>query len=70
MKEGKCAFKIITAKPTGNWDLVRPGHRWEDNITIFIEKIGFSMRDSIDSALDRDCECGIEHPGSVSLAVR
>ena len=32
VEEGKCAFKILTGKPTGKRPLGRPRRRWEDNI--------------------------------------
>ena len=32
MEEGRCAFKILTGKPTGKRHLGRPRRRWEDNI--------------------------------------
>ena len=57
-------MKILTDKrPLG-----MPRRRWEDNITIDLEKIGANTRNWVDSAQDRDspCECGIEPPGSIS----
>ena len=32
MEEGKCAFKMLTGKPTGKRPLGRLRRRWEDNI--------------------------------------
>ena len=37
MEEGRCAFKILTAKPTGKRSLGRPRRRWEDNIRMNIK---------------------------------
>ena len=40
MEEGRCAFKILTGKPTGKRTLGRPRRRWEDNIRMDLEEIG------------------------------
>ena len=42
MEEGRSAFKILTGKPTGKRPLGRPRRRWEDNIRMDLEEIGFS----------------------------
>jgi len=34
MEKGRCAFKILTDKPTGKKTLGRPRCRWEENIRI------------------------------------
>ena len=39
-KEGRSAFKILTAKPTGKRPLWRPTRRWKDNIRMDLEEIG------------------------------
>ena len=54
MEEGRSAFKILTGKPTGNRHLGRPRRRWEDNIRINLEEIGFNAWNWVDSAQDRD----------------
>ena len=54
MEEGRCAFKILTAKPKGKRPLGKPGHRWKDNIGINIEKIGINTRNWVDTVQDRD----------------
>ena len=35
----------------------------------WIEEIGIIVGNLVDSAQDRDCECGIELPGSISYGV-
>ena len=54
MEEGRSAFKILIHKPTGNRSLVRPRHRWEDNIRTDLKEIGINTRNWVDSAQDRD----------------
>jgi len=39
MEEGRNAFKILTAKPSGKRSLGRPRRRWEDNIRMDLEEI-------------------------------
>jgi len=39
MEEGRCAFKILTGKPTGKRPLWRPRHRWKNNIRMDLEEI-------------------------------
>ena len=69
MEEGRITFKILTGKSTGKRLLGRPRRRWEDNIRMDLEGIGINACNCIDSAKDRDCECGIEPPGSMSHGV-
>ena len=38
MEEGRSAFKILTAKPTGNRPLGRHRRRWEDNIRMRLKE--------------------------------
>ena len=53
-KKVRSAFKILTGTPAGKRLLRRPRHRWEDNIRIYLKEIGFSMRNWVDSAQDKD----------------
>ena len=41
-------------KPEGKRPLVRPRHRWEDNIKMDLKEIGCGGMDWIDLAQDRD----------------
>ena len=47
-------FKILIGKPTGKRQLGRHRRRWEDNIRMDLEEIGFGMRNWVDSAQNRD----------------
>ena len=54
MEEGRCAFKILTGKPTGKKPLGRPRCRWEDNIRMDLKEIGMNTRNWVDSTQERD----------------
>ena len=54
MEESRCAFKILTGKPTGKRSLGRPRRRWEDPIRMDLEVIGINARNWVDSAQDRN----------------
>ena len=49
MEEGRSAFIIISGKPTGKRPLGRPRRRWEDNIRMNFEEIGFNAGNWIGS---------------------
>jgi hypothetical protein len=46
-------YSVLVGKPEGKRPLGRPRHRWEDNIKMYIQKVGWGM-DWIDLAQDRD----------------
>ena len=54
MEEGRSAFKILTGIPTGKRPLGRPRRRWEENMRMDFEEIGFNAGDCVDSAQDRN----------------
>ena len=54
MEEGRIGFKILTGKPTGKTPLMRPRHRWEDNIRMVLEEIDINAGNWVDSAQDRN----------------
>ena len=39
MEESRCAFKILTGKPTGNRSFRMPGLRWEGNNRVDLKEI-------------------------------
>ena len=58
MKEDRRAFKVLTGKLTGKRTLIRPRHRWNDNIRIDLKELvcfgsGYGL-------LENPCECRIE----------
>jgi hypothetical protein len=40
MGEFRNAYNILVGKPEGKRPLGRPRHRWEENIRIYLRKIG------------------------------
>jgi hypothetical protein len=53
MGEGRGAYRILVGRPEGRRPLGRPRRRWEDNIKIELQKVGWGV-DWIDMAQDRD----------------
>jgi len=54
MGENRGVYRVLVGKPEGKRPLVRPGHRWEDNIKMDLQEVGCEGRDWIDMAQDRD----------------
>jgi hypothetical protein len=54
MGEGKGAFRILVGRPEGRRPLGRPRHRWEDNIKMDLQEVGWGGLDWIDITQDRD----------------
>jgi hypothetical protein len=48
------AYRILVGKPEGKRPLVRPRHRWEDNIRMDLGEIGCGGMEWTDLAQDRD----------------
>ena len=46
--------KVLVGKPEGKRPLVRPKRRWEDNIKMDLQEVGFGDMDWINLAQDRD----------------
>jgi hypothetical protein len=47
------AYRILVGRPEGRRPLGRPRRRWEDNIKIDLQEVGWDM-DWIELAQDRD----------------
>jgi hypothetical protein len=45
MGEMRNAYKILIRKPEWKRPLGRPGHRWEDNITLDLREIWWEVMD-------------------------
>jgi len=41
MGEGRGVYKVLVGKPGGKSPLRRPRHRWEDNIKMDLQKVGW-----------------------------
>jgi hypothetical protein len=53
MEEKRGAYKILVGRPEGRRPLGRPRRRWEDNIKMDLQEVGWGM-DWIELAQDRD----------------
>jgi hypothetical protein len=53
MGEVRGAYRILVGRPEGSRPLGRPRRRWEDNIKMDLQEVGWGM-DWIDMAQDRD----------------
>jgi hypothetical protein len=54
MGEGRGAYRILVERPEGRRPLGRPRHRWEDNIKMDLQEVGWGGMDWIDMAQDTD----------------
>jgi len=54
MGEKRGVYRVLVGKPEGKRPLQRPRRRWEDNIKIDLQEVGWEGRDCIDLAQDRD----------------
>jgi hypothetical protein len=54
MGEGRGAYRVLVGRPEGRRLLGRPRRRWEDNIKMDLQEVGWRVMDWIDMAQDRD----------------
>jgi hypothetical protein len=54
MGEGRGAYGILVERPEGRRPLGRPRRRWDDNIKMDLQDVGWGVMDWIDMAQDRD----------------
>jgi hypothetical protein len=47
-------YRVLVGKPEGKRPLGRPRHRWEDNIRMDLQEVGWGCEDCIGLAQDRD----------------
>ena len=52
--EGRGLYRDLVVKPVGKRPLGRPRRRWEDNIKMDLQEVGWRDIDWIDLAQDRD----------------
>jgi len=52
--ENRGLYIIFVEKPEGKRPLERPRRRWEDNIKMYLQKVGYEGMDRIHLAQDRD----------------
>jgi hypothetical protein len=53
MEENRGPYRILVGRPEGRRPLGKPRRRWEDNIKMDLQEVGWGM-DSIELAQDRD----------------
>jgi len=53
-REERGLYRILVGKPEGKIELGRPRRRWEDNIKLDLQEIGFVGMDWIELAQGRD----------------
>jgi hypothetical protein len=54
IREGRIAYRILVGRPEERRPLGRPRRRWEDNIKVDLQEVGWDGVDWIDMAPDRD----------------
>jgi hypothetical protein len=54
MGEGRYVYRVLVGKPEGNSPLGRPRRRWEDNVRMILQEVGWACEDWIGLAQDRD----------------
>jgi hypothetical protein len=54
MREKRGVYSVLEGKPEGRRPLERPRCRWEDNIKMYLQKVGWGSLDWIDLVQDRD----------------
>jgi hypothetical protein len=54
MGEGRGAYSVLVGRPEGRRTLGRHRRRWEDNIKMDLQEVGWGGMDWIDMAKDRD----------------
>jgi hypothetical protein len=64
------AYKVLVGRPEVKRPIGRPTCRWEDNIKMDLQEVGWGGMDWMDLAQERcsvvgTCECGNEHSGSI-----
>jgi len=53
MGERRSICRVLVGKPEGKGPLVRPRHRWEDNIKMYLQEVGCDGMDWIELAQER-----------------
>ena len=54
LEEGRGVHKVLVGKPEGKRPLGRPRPRWEDNIKMDLQEVGWGGGDWMQLAQDRD----------------
>ena len=59
----RCVYRVAVGKPVGKGPLGRPRNRWEDNIKIDLQGVGWGGMCRIDLAEERDRWQALVHAG-------
>ena len=54
MEEGRGVHRVLVGKPEGKRPLGRPRRRWEDNIKMDLQEVGWGCGEWMELAQDRD----------------
>jgi hypothetical protein len=54
MGKGRGAYRVLVGRPEGRRPFGRPRRRWEDNIKMDLQELGWGGMDWIDMTQDRD----------------
>jgi hypothetical protein len=54
MRERSGVYRVLVGKPEGKRPLVRPSHKWEDNIKMDLKEVVWAGMDWSDLTRDRD----------------
>jgi hypothetical protein len=54
MGDRRGAYRVLVGRPAGRRPLLRPRHRWQDDIKIYLHEVGWGGVDWIALAQDRD----------------
>jgi hypothetical protein len=54
MGDTRGAYRVLMGRPEGKKPLGKPSHRWEDNIKVDLQEVGWGGMDWIELAEDRD----------------
>jgi hypothetical protein len=54
MGDKRGVYRVLVVKPEGKRPLGRSGRRWEDNIMVGFQEVGFGVMGFIELAQDRD----------------
>ena len=52
--ERRGMYRVLVGKPERKRPLLRPRHRWEDNIKMYLQEVGCGGMDWIELAQERD----------------
>ena len=71
MVEGRGVHRVLVGKPEGKRPLGRPRRRWEDDIKMDLQEVGWGFMDWVELDQDRDrcwaLEYGDEPSGSKNV---